>query len=189
MNCRFLIIIAIAFTLGCSNVKEYAEHYPSGQTSLEGQYKDGRKIGNWVSYDSLGTKLMVIKYEDDTIKFRQHYIKGILLFEEEMLNENKHGKTTVYYKNGSIESITNYQNGRQTGEQIFYFEDGLLRLKYLQESNGSIINFYQYHTTGKLWVYAKDFQDGIFNLHDSLGNKTYDVLYKDSVPVDTVKIY
>lgn len=44
----------------------YREIYPNGRVALEGEYKDGKKVGIWTEYDEKGKKIAV-----------RHWVRGV----------------------------------------------------------------------------------------------------------------
>jgi len=188
MKNKALIFIVLLFTQACDNKENYTEYHSNKQLKLEGQFLNDKKVGEWVHYDSLGNKTRFLRYENDTLKYREIYVGGKLLTKEEMHGEKKHGETLMFYEDGRVESKTFYVYDRQTGEQLFYFPDGKLKSKYIEQEHGAV-DFYQYYPNGQLLVFAKDLQNGVFNIYDSLGNRTYNLLYQNSEVVDTLKIY
>ncbi len=71
---------------------------------------------------------------------------------------------------------------------MFYNPNGKISSKYIERNNESI-KFYQYHENGELFVYADNLQNGVVNIHDTLGNKVYELLYKNGELIDTLKSY
>lgn len=189
MKNKHWLLIFVLCVQACGKEEKHVEYHSNEKLALEGQLLNGKKVGEWIEYDSLGNKLNLMKYKDDTLMYRELYIKGKLLASEEMRGDTKNGKTIAYYENGNIESKTIYNEGKQVDEQLTYFPDGTLKSKYIRKESGDIVEFYQYYSNRQLFVYAKDLQNGEFNIYDSLGNRTYDLLYENAELVDTLKVY
>ncbi|MGB3849898.1 MAG: hypothetical protein WA958_08010 [Tunicatimonas sp.] len=184
-----LIILCVWLFFSCDSPQEYIKYHENKEIALIGQLISGKRNGEWISYDSSGRKLATYFYQDDTLRLRRQYINELLFAEEEMNGEHvKHGVTTTYYKNGTVESETSYVENRQVGSQMFYNPNGKISSKYIERNNESI-KFYQYHENGELFVYADNLQNGVVNIHDTLGNKVYELLYKNGELIDTLKSY
>ena len=180
--------MVIIMVQACTNKEDYKEFHPNGTVKIIGQLLDGKKKGDWVSFDSLGVKVRVSTYQNDTLIYRKIFTNGKLFATEEMKGENKHGSTKTYHENGSVKGVTNYFDGLQIGEQLFYYPDGTLESKYTETEEGTM-EFYQYYPNGQLLVYGSNFQDGVLNLYDSIGNRTYDLLFERGELKDTLEVY
>lgn len=182
-------ILPLFLMVSCDDRNNYVEYHSNGQTAWEGQYIDGKKTGQWIQSDSLGNQLAIFEYGNDTLRFRSYFSKGRLISKEEMRGDTiKHGITFTYHENGEVEGKMNFYENFQIGEQTFYFSNGAVASTYYQTTKG-VTELYQYYENGNLFVYAKNFSDGEVNFHDSLGNRTYDLLYENGVIVDTLKSY
>lgn len=175
--------------VSCSADNRSKEYYESGEIRLEGQVVNGSKEGKWIQYDKSGNITTIFRYENGQIRLKETYINNNLTFSEQMDNGVKNGETISYFPNGKIKIKSNYVNGKKFGDSHKYYESGVLAGKQVITDSNNIVEFYQYYPNGKLFVYAKDFENGVFNIYDSLGNRTFDLLYKDKVLVDTLKTY
>lgn len=184
------IILIIAFSCTQDKKKEYADYYPNNKVALSGIMLNGLKIGTWVKYDSLGNKIRELDYDSSGILTKRRiYSNGFLFAEEEMKGKDyKHGLTVTYYESGAIRSKNSFEDNRQSGEQIYYFQNGLTETEFTETDSG-IIDFTQYYENGNPMVKAKSFIDGEVNMYDSLGNNLYDLLYHDNEIVDTLRVY
>lgn len=190
MKNRFWLLFFVLSIHACNKQEKYIEYHINGEIELEGQFLNGKKNGDWIEYDSLGIKKSQLKYKNDTLLYRELYIDGKLLTTEEMKGGIKHGKTTLYYKDGNgIESVMTFVDGVQKGEQLFYYQQGQLSSKYVEKGNGEVIEYHQYYPNGSLYIYAKNLVNGEFNIYDSLGNRTYDLLYENAELIDTLRSY
>lgn len=71
------------------------DYYPNGNKKIEGNYKDGKKEGTWITY-----------YENGQIKREENYENGLL-----------NGVMTIWYKNGQVRYKTTYINGKNIKEK------------------------------------------------------------------------
>jgi len=189
MRDKFLLLIFVLSTQACSQKEKHMEYHANGQLALEGQRTRGKKVGEWIEYDSLGNKTSLMKYQEDTLIYRELYVQGRLLASEEMRGDKKHGKTIEYYENGEKKGEMAFKNGIQKGEQFFFDKKGRLTSKYIEKGDGEVTEYHQYFHNGQLNIYAKNLISGEFNIYDSLGNRTYDLLYRNAELIDTLKVY
>ncbi len=94
-------------------VKE-ATYYPDGQVRLEGEYKNGKKDGHWVSY-----------YENGHKWSEGYYTNGI-----------NNGETTTWHENGEVYYTGFYDHGHRSGTWKFYDEKG----DFIKEINYDALN-------------------------------------------------
>ncbi len=187
MNTKYLFGLIILFA--CSQESRYAEQYSNGKVKIEGQTLNDRRIGEWFQYDSTGTLTKKYQYENGAIRKSWTYLDSILYAIQEFNeNEVKEGLTTTFYSDGKIQSKTKWQNGKQVGEQIFYFQNGNLERSFSSISD-KIIDFEQYYENGNLMAKAEVFGDGLAHFFDSLGSETVIIKMENGRNVDTVKVF
>lgn len=78
--------------------------YENGNVKMEGEIKDGKRIGMWKSY-----------YEDGSL-----WSKG------EFVNGERNGYGENYYPNGKMREEGDYKDGKQVGKWKYYNEHGVL---------------------------------------------------------------
>lgn len=93
----------------------YSE-YRNGKTSLKGQYADGAKTDQWITYDSTGTVTKVETYAFNKLN----------------------GPFISYWENGKIREQSNYTSGRRVGEWKLFYENGNLALKERFDNYGKL---------------------------------------------------
>ena len=185
----FFIIVFIFLSTSCDRNSKHEEYYSSGELKWEGLFLDNKKNGKWINFDKYGNKSRIFTYKDDKLLLKETYINDMLAISEKMNGDVKNGITIVYYSNGNVKSKSNFINGEQLGESSEYYENGILHGKQTYLKDNGLVDLYQYYPNGKIFVYAKDYRNGIINVYDSLGNQIYDFLKKNNVLVDTLKIY
>jgi len=75
---------------------------PTSQMKSKGEYKDGKKDGNWTEW----------------------WVNGQKKSEGKWLYGKQEGKRTEWHENGQIESEGNYINGKQEGKRTEWHENG-----------------------------------------------------------------
>ena len=119
--------------------------------NLENGYKVG-KITTWF-WKPYG------RGEPPQQKSHEFYIVGIpdidgeLYFTNSLASRCKDGKETYWYRNGKIQSITNYRNCGRSGKYVSYYENGQIEEKghYKHLYSGTIINIPNKDKVGE-WV-------------------------------------
>jgi antitoxin component YwqK of YwqJK toxin-antitoxin module len=84
-------------------VKEIG-YYPDGQKRIEGEYRDGKREGQWTYWFSNGNRWSEARYKTDL----------------------RNGKSTVWYENGRKYFEGSYRMGERTGRWRFWDEEGNL---------------------------------------------------------------
>ena len=116
-------------------------------------------------------------------QFHDYYITGELQARGEFISIDKYddtrsvfdGELDGYFKNGQIENVRNFQNGKLNGDFCFYTEDGLVIQKgsYLNEQlDGLYTKFYDTGT-----CFQAEYQNGqpkydYYVMSDTAGNVT-----------------
>ena len=107
----------------------HAEYYNNGNKKSEGNYKDGKKSGKWMSWHKNGLRKYEVNYKDgkedgERIQWDDHieekvakveyypegYLKAIYILQYYQGTPCE-GRYTSYYSNGGIESLGQYYPG------------------------------------------------------------------------------
>ncbi|WP_290697692.1 toxin-antitoxin system YwqK family antitoxin [Lacinutrix sp.] len=178
----FLSSILILF-LSCDNIEIYKKHYDNGQLSVTGQFKNGKRIGEWKAFYENGV-LKEILHHDENEKVvgekKTYYENGVLKFRANYENNFLIGNGKYFHKNGQLSEIGPYEHGKPTGIWKFYFENGNLK------KSGEVINeknynglWKYYHENGQLkdsGVYINANPDGEWKSYHKNG-QTYQIKY------------
>ncbi|MFN3876305.1 MAG: toxin-antitoxin system YwqK family antitoxin [Flavobacteriales bacterium] len=84
---------------------------------VEGTLRDGKRVGQWVSYFAHGGP-----------RSRITYVDGV-----------ENGQTEVFHESGLTYYLGQYHNGRQVGTWIFYDEDGNEVKRAYYDSTGMLL--------------------------------------------------
>jgi len=95
----------------------YLEWYRDGKPKVQGQYKDDRKVGVWVSLDTSGGPKLIEHWEDGLREGEsvEYFKQGGIKTEGAFHDGKKDGKWITQYENGQIQSEGVYNKGRPTG--------------------------------------------------------------------------
>ena len=132
---------------------EYKEYHNNGKLITAATYVNGKLEGSYQNYDSDGKLYSESMYEKDRLRDLKFYDKegkvissstsrngsGNLTFYDAQgskMSEGyftkeglRSGKTTFYYRNGNIKSVSNYKDGLLNGEKISYYYNGTMSAK------------------------------------------------------------
>lgn len=109
-------------------VGEWRDMYRNGQTRKAGNYRDGEEHGKWVAYRKDGRVRWERTYEDGKKSGRWVYYfeSGRIRREENYGQDRMNGRFISYYENGISEQVGTYRDGRQDGRWVRYDETGRL---------------------------------------------------------------
>nr|WP_321221556.1 tetratricopeptide repeat protein [uncultured Psychroserpens sp.] len=157
------------------NPKRQLSHsYEEGVLRGEGLFKNNVLTGEWTFYDSNGRKISDGYYNK----------KG-----------EKENKWTWYHDNGSIREIANYKEGKTSGENKLYYDNGKPYIMTTSK-NGEFNGAYTYYLKQGGLKQKKIFKDGklsgkymsYFDVGEDLIE--YDINYKDDeVQGDAIEYY
>ncbi|MEP2026644.1 MAG: hypothetical protein ABJH98_15390 [Reichenbachiella sp.] len=181
----FLGFFLILFSCGKSNKTE--TFYENGQLKETGILNNGSKDGVWTLYSSNGDTLEKNYYQLGDLIMRERFNeeKIVVLDSFDVVGYD----SWTYYKNGRLETERRYENELPVGEYIAYHENGNIQVKgnYL---NGKLVGKYeQFYPNGKTQFMSENVGEDIHYVYDSTGNPTYEVRYKNFVPIDTIARY
>jgi len=185
---RYLIgLFWISLLFSCDD--RYKEFYDNGQLKMVGQKVNGLKEGTWVIFTNKGDTAEIQEFVMDTLKSKLIYVKMNPYVKEVFSDNGKKKCLTVFYEDGTIESEKCLFNNKLEGEALSYFEDGSIKTTSTFKEGNPIGEFVQYHPNGKQYVYTKDIVNGVYEIYDSMGNKTHDLLYENYKLKDTLQVY
>ncbi len=101
--------------------------FKNGQIGLKGQYKNGKKDGEWLYWYSNGQKKMIINYKE-----------GI-----------KEGQWTYWYESGQIRIKTHYYNNKLDGINYWWYSNGKLK-KVSKYRKGIFVGKIEWDKNGKI---------------------------------------
>ncbi len=183
-------------------------YYLTGELKSKGNYKDSKKIGEWIYYFKNGNIEQKGKFDANgkfTSKWTWYYENGKILREEEFLKGIEDGYLVEYDKNGNVITEGEYLEGEKEGEWFYSLNDHQENGKYLYgERNG----YWEFkHSNGKLafkGVFLEGIPDGehlYYNQegllikkeeysfgekegkwvwYDDYGNEKLSIIYKDN---------
>lgn len=125
--------------------------YNNGTLAAEGIYFEQQKHGEWKYYSYYSLKII----------YSENYFHG-----------EKHGVSTVYYPNGNVSEILTFQNSKEDGNWIQYFENGRISLKTTFKKGLLHGDYNQYHPSGISYIigqYNQGKRNGEWSIYDENG--------------------
>ena len=160
-------------------------YYDNGRIKEKGQYKAGKKDGDWKNYNQKGKLLTIVTYD-----------QGKAIKTE---NPGAIQDSVIYHENGRIkmQGITNA--GKRHGEWKHYDAKGkLLTISIYdfgdimsQENPGAIGNITEYHENGRVKAEGmtnNNKRDGVWKFYDSRGVHTKTVTYSNGETLKTISM-
>jgi antitoxin component YwqK of YwqJK toxin-antitoxin module len=181
-------------------INEYLVYHDNGVLNIRAHYKEGKLEGNYKKYKTNGALIENLNYTDGEydgeylsyhdlgkgfIEYKIPYIKGKI--EGEVIeyyadgkvktkmnfkDNKKVGTSTVYYRNGEIDTKKEYVDGALTGDYEEYHYSGKLYQKgnYLDNNlTGDWQTYYDDATLATETFYVKGMADGIYKKYDRDG--------------------
>jgi len=160
----------------------------SDQIRYEGAFDHGKEIGEFKFYkpssgNDSPTATKTFFKNNDTIRMKYFTAKGKVISEGGMIGKVRVGKW-VYYHNGStkIMMTEHYNpNGKLTGEQATYFDNGKLTEKTMfvdGKRQGKRVMYSEKGTLLKEFFYENDKLHGLTKYYDTEGNLIIEGNYK-----------
>lgn len=105
---------------------KYVEWYPNGKKFKEGQYEDGKKVGQWTVYFDDGKKAKSGTYKNDACDGVWTYWSpdGNKQREESYRQGVRHGAWIRWHPNGQKASECTYTDGKRDGKETRWDKDG-----------------------------------------------------------------
>jgi antitoxin component YwqK of YwqJK toxin-antitoxin module len=100
-------------------------------------------------YYSSGTKQIQTDKRDKKNSIKVYYPNGKLQVIYEYENGKLNGKTRQYYENGTLKAEINYVDDKKHGQAKYYYDTGMLmaRIEYANDLDTGVSRFYD--ATGK----------------------------------------
>ena len=157
------------------------------QVSSKGVYIDNKREGIWTEYFKNGKPRSMFTYKNNHIDgaAKIFYETGGIA-EEGIWRTNRWIGEYHYYKpSGSLAYEWYFdENGRRTGEQKYYYDNGKLRLSGLWDNGKEVGRITEYYENGKVklesdWVDGKS--DGVMREYAANGTLKAEYVFHDGV--------
>ncbi|WP_169315245.1 toxin-antitoxin system YwqK family antitoxin [Bernardetia litoralis] len=126
-------------TLTKNKENQYQKYFESGKVEYEGKLINDKKEGQWITYYEDGFLCKEIDYSNGQKngKFIWYFTNGKKQQEVDLVNGVKHGKDKYWNKDGTLNSITTFENGEQI--EIRAYKPNYINTTDTTTYNGDII--------------------------------------------------
>jgi len=126
-------------TLNKLEGKQYQKYFDSGKLEYEGKLINDKKEGRWITYYENGSLCKEIDYSNgqQNGKFIWDCTNGNKQEEADVVNGIKHGEDKYWNKDGTLNSITTFENGEQI--EIRAYKPNYINTTDTTTYNGDII--------------------------------------------------
>lgn len=112
--------------------------YDADKLVLEGNYKIGKKEGEWIHYFKDGrTPLLIANYKENRPfgAYKKFNKKGILIESGDIKDGKYDGIVSMYYENGTPKYKGEFYKGHENGDVVQYDRYGNILLSYTSFNN------------------------------------------------------
>jgi len=180
---------------------------PNGKPMYDGNFKDGKPVGEWKRFHSGGQVKAIIKYrtESDSAdaklldEWGKKVAEGIYLNEkksgfwnyfsenrkiadEHFVDGEKHGKAHKYYDTGEVWEETDWIHGNQEGSWRVFFKNGepFFQCKMSNnQRNGLCLTYFQNGRVELEANYKNGLRHGEWKYFDEQGKYRYSLNYNE----------
>jgi antitoxin component YwqK of YwqJK toxin-antitoxin module len=188
----------------------YKNYYKTGKMKSKGNYHQGNKYGMWTYYRTNGNR----NYEEILINekrnglYSTYHLNDVLCYEElyengkyiktingkdldgTLILNNGNGKIKVYYDNGKIKQISEFQNGLRHGKSIWYYENGIIdsEIEYKEKLRWNVFTIND-KLGNKLNMGTLKNGNGTLNIYNDDGKITIKYLFENGIEIikDVIK--
>lgn len=185
----------------------WQKQQPNGRLMYEGNFKDGKLVGEWKRFHTGGQFKALINYRTNSDSaFAQLFdewgkkvAEGIFLNEkksglwiyfsedrkiadEHFVDGEKHGKSHKYYDTGEVWDETDWVRGKQEGNYRVFFKNGkpFFQCKMSNnQRNGLCLSYFQNGRVELEANYKKGLRHGQWKYFDDQGIYRYSLLYNE----------
>lgn len=184
---------------------KWQKTYPNGRLIYEGEFKDGKPVGEWTRYYTGGGVKAKIEYiENSDSSYAQlfnergkkiaegHYINekkvGKWTFfsnnkkisEEHFVNGQKHGISKKFYPTGELFEKSEWRNGKQEGNYEVFFKNGkpYMQCKYSNgKRNGLCLSYFNNGRVEMEAHYNNNLRHNEWKFYNASGEFLYSLIY------------
>lgn len=145
-----------------TNATKRLPGYNPDQVVEEGDYKDSRKVGVWITYYSNGKKKSEITYASGRPNgpYTTYYSNGNVEEQGNWSRNRNTGNFKRYHENGKVSQEFNFsETGKREGTQKYYYDNGQLMIEGDWNGGKESGTLTEYYENGEVKA-KKVFADG-----------------------------
>lgn len=129
---------------------EWLEYHKNGTLKVEGQYLEGQKQGEWITYFSNGKVESRLSYAGDRADgdFRNWHENGNKAEVGKWHNGEKAGEWVSWHANGKIAGAVSYKDGMPNGRGISYYDNEKPKVRGEWKTGQKHGNWIEYYRSG-----------------------------------------
>ncbi|MFT5723227.1 MAG: antitoxin component YwqK of YwqJK toxin-antitoxin module [Bacteroidia bacterium] len=157
------------------------DYYETGELFSEFTYKKGKLIG-YRYFKKSGSVLSEFLKKGKYLEYEGRDFEGFVDVKGRYTKGKKDGEWKNYKSNKILISKRQWEDGVQTGNQIFYYYNGQIQREYPTKNDNAHGEFVKYDRKGKeinVGYYEDDDEKGEFVRSNSFGNVTSKVYYNE----------
>ena len=164
--------------------------HDNGRKLLEGNYKNGQKVGKHTKWHSNGMVKQVEYFEKGKKNGTSsgYYTRGALLDTTNWVDGEIHGvKHTFFQEARSTQSLEHYEHGKKHGEYSKYHSPKKLTETGFYKSGYRDSTWKHWHENGKIamtFQYTDGYRQGLWVFYEPDGRIKDKDLYKDGVCIE-----
>ncbi|WP_340114959.1 toxin-antitoxin system YwqK family antitoxin [Maribellus mangrovi] len=211
---RFIIIFLVLPYLLSAQINQtdanglrqghWEKRQDNGRLIYEGDFKDGKPVGEWKRYHPGGQLKAIISYRGDTAHTRLFDVWHKKLTEGNYVNQKKQGVWKIYDKNelltadeefvdgvkngvahqyfdtGEVMEKSHWKNGKKDGAYEVFYKDGQAYLQCKMKEgqrHGLFLVFYENGQPEREGAYVNGLRDGEWKFYDPEENYSYSLFY------------
>ena len=117
-------------------IGEWISYYKSGQLERKASFLNGRLSGNYKQWNKAGILIENSNWKNGMLngKFTSYFDSGQVKAESNWNMKKMNGSHKTWFENGNLNSLSFYNNGKRNGAYELYREDGT------KNQNGTFLN-------------------------------------------------
>ena len=191
----------------------WIKKYPDGNIMYDGFFRNDKPVGEFRRYyedktlksllvfsDNSTEALATLYYQNGFVASRGKYVnqlkegkwqffsvlnKGVLISEENYLNDKKNGLCRKFYPDSRVAEALNFHDDIKNGEWLNYHPNGSLNFR-TNYSNGKLNgNFEAFFADSKPEVtgkYKDDLREGVWIIYNKDGSQRFKTEYSAGIP-------
>lgn len=181
-----LVCMALCAVAMWAQVEHKVSRYPNGQLRYEGDFKDGKPVGELRRYHENGRLSGIQTFDAEGNSTVVCYSgAGNLLAEGSYKGKLRDGLWKFYSESEYLFMVETYQEGMRVGECLIYSNEGkvLQRMTYKEgKLDGERIHYYPYGNVMAKYTYVNGVLDGPYSYFYETGQPNEEGGYKNGKP-------
>lgn len=181
-----IVGLCLCTVTGFAQVEHKVSHYPNGNLRYEGDFKDGKPVGELRRYHENGKLSGIQTFDNEgNSKVVCYAGSGELLAEGNYKGQKRDGLWQFYGAGEYLFMIETYKDGLRIGESLIFSKEGkvLQRMNYKDgKLDGERIQYYPYGNVMAKYTYKDGVLEGPYSYFYETGQKNEEGAYQNGKP-------